>query len=52
MLDLLLLSPFLIIAFVLAIGIGANDETFAPVVGARKLTPTQCVMIGSVLPRL
>lgn len=49
MLDLLLLSPFLIIAFVLAIGIGANDETFAPVVGARKLTPTQCVMIGSVL---
>ena len=49
MLDLLLLSPFLIIAFVLAIGIGANDETFAPVVGARKLSPTQCVMIGSVL---
>ncbi len=49
MLDIVLLSPFLIIAFVLAIGIGANDETFAPVVGARKLTPSQCVMIGAVL---
>jgi len=49
MLDLLALSPFLIIAFVLAIGIGANDETFAPVVGARRLTPLQCVLIGSIL---
>ena len=49
MLDFLLLSPFLLIAFVLAIGIGANDETFAPVVGSRKLTPLQCVLIGSIL---
>jgi PiT family inorganic phosphate transporter len=49
MLDLLLLAPFLFLAFILAIGIGANDETFAPVVGARRLTPLQCVLIGAVL---
>ena len=43
------MSPFLLIAFILAIGIGANDETFAPVAGSRRLTPLQCVSIGAVL---
>ena len=42
-------APFLILAFILAIGVGANDETFAPVVGARRLTPLQCVLIGAVI---
>ncbi|MHA2365715.1 MAG: inorganic phosphate transporter [Candidatus Hodarchaeales archaeon] len=49
MLELLVVAPFLGLAFILAIGVGANDETFAPVVGAHKLTPLQCVSIGSVL---
>lgn len=48
MIDLILIA-FLLIAFVLAIGVGANDETFAPVVGSRRLTPFQCVTIGAVL---
>jgi PiT family inorganic phosphate transporter len=48
MIDLLLII-FLLIAFILAIGVGANDETFAPVVGARRLTSLQCVSIGAVL---
>ena len=48
MLDLIVLAPFLVLAFILAIGIGANDETFAPVVGSKKLTPLQCVLIGAV----
>jgi PiT family inorganic phosphate transporter len=49
MIELLAISPFLVLAFILAIGIGANDETFAPVAGSRKLTPLQCVLIGAVL---
>lgn len=50
MITLILASaPFLVLAFILAIGVGANDETFAPVVGARKLTPLQCVLIGAVI---
>ncbi|MHA1992435.1 MAG: anion permease [Candidatus Hodarchaeales archaeon] len=48
MIDLLLVT-FLLIAFILAIGVGANDETFAPVVGSRRLTSLQCVSIGAVL---
>ena len=49
MLDLVLFAPFLILAFILAIAVGANDETFAPVVGAHRLTPLQSVLIGSVI---
>lgn len=37
------------VAMVLAIGIGANDETFAPVVGSKRLTINQSVIIGSVV---
>ncbi|MHA1984337.1 MAG: anion permease [Candidatus Hodarchaeales archaeon] len=48
MIDFLLII-FLLIAFILAIGVGANDETFAPVVGSRRLTSLQCVSIGAVL---
>lgn len=35
------------VAMVLAVGIGANDETFAPVVGSKRLTINQSVIIGS-----
>jgi len=37
------------VALILAIGIGANDETFAPLVGSKKLTINQAVIMGGVL---
>ena len=37
------------ISMLLAIAIGANDETFAPVVGSKRLTVNQAVSIGGVI---
>lgn len=37
------------ISILLALAIGANDETFAPIVGAKKLTVNQAVLIGSII---
>ncbi|MEL0164778.1 MAG: inorganic phosphate transporter [Candidatus Heimdallarchaeota archaeon] len=37
------------ISMLLAIAIGANDETFAPVVGSKRLTVNQAVSIGGII---
>ncbi len=37
------------ISLLLAVAIGANDETFAPVIGSKRLTVNQSVIVGSVL---
>ncbi len=38
-----------IVSAALAIAVGSNDETFAAVVGARRLTVNQAVVLGAVL---
>ena len=39
----------IIVAFLLAIGVGGNDETFAGVVGSKRLTLKQAVIIGAIV---
>ena len=39
----------LIFAFILAFGIGSNDETMAPVVGARALSIKTALILGGLL---
>ena len=39
----------IIVAFLLAIGVGGNDETFAGVVGSKRLTIKQAVIFGAIV---
>jgi PiT family inorganic phosphate transporter len=45
----IIIVVFLIISIVIAFGIGGNDETMAPIVGARILTMKQVLIIAFIL---
>ena len=45
----IIIATFMIISIIIAFGIGGNDETMAPIVGARILTMKQVLIIAFIL---
>ncbi|MFX1243248.1 MAG: inorganic phosphate transporter, partial [Promethearchaeota archaeon] len=44
----IILTIFLVIAIIIAFGIGANDETFAGIYGSRILNMKQLLILASI----